>query len=409
VGLVGRLARGAGIQANVGGGAVVERLFEGMYEEGDGFSGPISVEKSLTLPAVFKAIRLSSETPGSMPLIPYRRLEDGSSERATSHPSYSLLHDKPNPGQDAVQFWTLYFNHLASWGKAFIGKEFVGSRVVALHILDPWRVRIERRGDGSLLFHETRSTGGPKIWSQAELIYVPLFTIDGYTGLSPIGLARETLQLGLSMRRHGVNTFDEGAIPAGALQTDQEIKDPDVRDRMRKEWKERHQRKRDIAILDAGAKFETFTMPFEDVQFVELHASNRADVADFFNMPASLLGGKTGDSLTYGNRQDDMQAFLTFTLQNPLKKVEQALSNDRDLFPQANTFFCEFLRDGLLQPNAQQRATYYRLALDPKSGWMHRSEVRDKENLPTETASQIPQPTPEPTPSPQEEENEHAS
>jgi HK97 family phage portal protein len=363
-----------------------------MLEPSDSI-GPVSPDRALTLGAVYRAIRLFSETPGAFPLIPYKRLPDESRERATSHSSYELLHDRPNPGQDAVTFWTLFFNHLASWGKGFIGKEFVGNRVVALHILDPWRVRVERLADGSLLFHENRAGGGSRTWTQRDLLYVMLFTTNGYTGLSPIGLARETLKLGLAMRKHGVNTFDEAAVPAGALQTDQEIKDKDVRDRMRKEWKERHQGRRDIAILDAGAKFETYSMPFEDLQFVELAASNRTDIADFFNMPASLLGGKTGDSWTYGNRQDDMQQFLTFTLQNPLSKVEQALSNDRDLFPQVNTYFCEFLRDSLLQPNTQARATYYRLALDPNTGWMQRSEVRARENLPTEP-DEVPSPSP---------------
>lgn len=395
---LGRVVRGAGVQA-ADSKEVVERLFGGMLEPSDSI-GPISPQRALTLGAVYRAIRLFSETPGALPFISYRRLPDGSRERATTHPAYELLHDRPNPGQNAVTFWTLFFNHLASWGKGFIGKEFVGNRVVALHILDPWRVRVERLSDGSLLFHENRVGGGTRTWSQRDLLYVMLFTVDGFTGLSPIGLARETLKFGMAMRKHGVNTFDEAAIPAGSLQTDQEIKDPDVRDRMRKEWKERHRGKRDIAILDAGAKFETYSIPFEDLQFVELAASNRADIADFFNMPPSLLGGKTGDSLTYGNRQDDMQSLLTFTLQNPMVKVEQAISNDRDLFPQVNTFFSEFLRDGLLQPNSQARATYYRLALDPKTGWMQRSEVRSRENLPTET--DLPQPGPPAKPAPED-------
>jgi HK97 family phage portal protein len=384
VSFVSRVVRGAGIQAS-GGREIVERLFEGMVDDSSS-KGPISVERSLTLGAVFKALRLFSETPGAMPLFPYRRDGDAS-ERATSHSAYGLLHDKPNPGEDAVPFWTAAFLHLGSWGKLFIGKEKVGNRVVGLHRLDPWRVSVDRLPNGGLLFKESRREGGTTTWSQQDVIYVPLFTLDGVNGLSPIGLARETVRLGLNMRDHGVRTFDESAIPAGSLNTKEVIKEKGVRDRMRKEFKERHQGKRDIAILDAGAEFKTYTLPFDDVQFVQLHASTKADVADYFNMPASLLGGKTADSMTYGNRQDDVQQFLTYTLHNPLRKVEQALSNDRDLFPQPNTFFAEFLREGLLQPTPVQKAAYYRQALDPKTGWMTRAEVRGKENLPREEAA----------------------
>lgn len=397
---VGRIARGAaGVQAS-GGREVVERLFGGMLEE-SGSGGPISVERSLTLGSVFKALRLFSETPGAMPLIPYR-LSGDDRERATNHSSYELLHNKPNPGEDAVAFWTAAFLHLGSWGKLFLGKEKVGGNVVAFHRLDPWRVRIEKLRNGTLLFHESLHNGGQRTFSQQDVIYVPLFTLDGVNGLSPIGLARETFRLALNKRDSGVRTFDESAIPVGSLNTKEVIKDPDVRDRMRKEFKQRHQGKRDIAILDAGAEFQTYTLPFDDVQFVELHASTKADVADYFNMPASLLNGKSGDSLTYGNRQDDFQFFLTFTLHNPLRKVEQALSNDRDLFPQPNTFFAEFLREGGMQPNPKEKAEYYTRALNPKTGWMNRGEVRARENLPREEQAS-------PTTIPNQEEEPHAT
>ena len=378
--IVGQLIRGAGgLQASTG-DQVVEHLFGGMLEHGD--SEPVSISKSFTLPAVFKAIRLFSETGGALPLISYRHHGQGR-ERAKDHPSYTLLRKRPNPSLDAVTFWTMALNHLASWGSIFLGKEFIGGSVRALHAVEPARMRVERLGSGDLVFHERRRDGSERRWSQRELIYVMLFTVDGVTGLSPIGLARETLRMAILMRKHGVNTFDESAIPGGALQIEETIKDPEVKNALRKEWKERHQRKRDIAVLDAGAKFEAISMPFDDAQFVELHSATRADIADYFNMPPSLLSGSTGDSLTYGNRESDMRQFLTFTLHNPLSKLELALSSDPDLFP-AEDDYCEFLREDLLRPDSRARAEYYRLALDPKFGWMQRGEVRDRENLPAE-------------------------
>lgn len=387
--LVGQLIRGAGgLQAATGGDQVVEQLFGGMLEHGD--SEPVPISRSFTLPAVFKAVRLFSETGGALPLISYRHNGEGR-ERAKNHPSYRLLRKRPNPSLDAVTFWTMALNHLASWGSIFLGKEFRGGDVHALHAVEPARMRVERLRSGELLFHERRRDGSEKPWSQRELIYVMLFTVDGVTGLSPIGLARETLRLSILMRKHGVNTFDESSIPGGALQVEETIKDPEVKNQLRREWKERHQRKRDIAVLDAGAKFEAISMPFDDAQFVELHSATRADIADFFNMPASLLSGATGDSLTYGNRESDMRQFLTFTLHNPLSKLELALSSDPDLFPDEGDY-CEFLREDLLRPDSRARAEYYRHALDSRWGWMRRDEARARENLPAEPDYRPPQP-----------------
>ncbi len=99
-----------------------------------------------------------------------------------------------------------------------------------------------------------------------------------------------------------------------------------------------------------------------------------------------MLGAPVGDTNTYGNRESDVLSFLKFTLHNPLRKVEQALTLDRDLFPRPTgqkTHFCEFLREDLLRPDSKARAEFYRLALDPKWGWMERDEVRQRENLPS--------------------------
>lgn len=387
--LVRRIARGAGLKPQASAEQIVEVLLDGMLQLDSESGEVVSVEKSLGLPAVFKAIRLISETAGGLPLITYRRNGDERS-RATSHPSYALLHESPNEQMTAAEFWTMLFAHLEGWGRMFIGKQFVGGTLSALHPIEPGRVRVERLANGSLAFHEQLSTGNQRTWSQREVLYVRLFTLDGVTGLSPIGMLRETMGLGIAMRKHGARFFRDLAIPAGALEVEQEIKDPKTRERIRQEWKARHHGKREIALLDAGAKFNPISVPIKDAQFVELWGATRADIADAFNMPASLLNGSTGDSLTYGNREADMQQFLTFTLHNPLKKVEQALSRDRDLFPQVNTHFCEFLREDLLRPDSRARSIFYRAALDPKTGWMQRAEVRRLENLPAEQLGQLP-------------------
>jgi hypothetical protein len=50
-------------------------------------------------------------------------------------------------------------------------------------------------------------------------------------------------------------------------------------------------------------------------------------------------------------------------LQPWLRTIEQAFTNDRDLFTDAT--FCEFLIDGLLRADSKTRAEVYTAALDP--------------------------------------------
>lgn len=382
--LIGRLSKGLGVetQAAVPTTQVVETIFGGLAVEGTISGESVTVPKALSLPPVFKAIRIISETGGALPLISYRRKSETDRERIDTRTA-ELLHKKPNAHSTAVEFWTTALAHLEGWGNAYIGKSKRGGRVTDLHLIEPDRIRLERLRNGEVKFHEYLRGGGTRPWTSRDIIHVRLFSIDGLTGISPISLQRETLGVSLAMRRQSAQFFNDAAIPSGTLNVKEEIKNPEVRERLRKEWKQKHQGKRDIAVLDAGAKFEQVSISMADAQFVEMAGLSRTDIADIFNLPASAVEGSTGNSMTYGNKVSDRQAILSFTLHNPLKKFEQAISNDTDLYPSRDEY-CEFLREDWLQPDARAKADIYRFALNPQSGWMTRAEVRARENLPAE-------------------------
>jgi hypothetical protein len=61
-------------------------------------------------------------------------------------------------------------------------------------------------------------------------------------------------------------------------------------------------------------KYVPIGMPLKDQQFIEQGQFTTTQIATLFNMPASKINGQTGDSLTYGNREQDAIDFVTFTL-----------------------------------------------------------------------------------------------
>ena len=363
-----------------GGSVVVEKLFGGITTSKTAAGVSAGVGNAVTLPPVFKAIRLISETTGALPLHTYRRQAGNNRVRLNDTPTADLLARRSNQHQTAVEFWTQASAHLNGWGNIYIGKTWRGRQVDELHLLEPQLVQIARNRRGELLYLEHRSDG-PKDWSSREIIHIRLFTLDGIHGLSPIGIHRETVGLSLAMRQQAASLFADNAVPGGILSIKDEIKSPEVKERLRKEWKDRHQGRRDIAVLDAGAEFHQVSISMADAQYIELIGATRTDIADMFNMPASMLDGTSGDSMTYGNKVEDRQAFLTLTLHNQLKKIEQAIYTDPDLYPDRRDY-CEFLREDLMQPDPRGKAEMYRLAGDPRWGWMNRDEIRARENLP---------------------------
>ncbi len=379
--LAARLIRGAGVRAQ---GRSISELSPGSlrgFDWGPTSSGElVSVDRALALPAVFAAIRMQAETMGAMPLLVYRK-SGSDRQRSNTHPAYRLLHEQPNETMTAVEFWTLFFSQLVGWGEAFIGKQFAAGQLASLWPIPPWEMTVERRA-GQLIYTHQPGTADPRRFSSQEIIHVRLFTKDGIRGVSPIAVARDAIGVGLAVQQHAGGFFRDAAVPSGALKVKQEIKDREVREALREEWEATHKGRNRIAILDAGAEFQPITIPMRDAQFVAVASLTVSDVARIYNMPASLLKGSTGDSLTYGNRESDAIQFLTFTLTNPLRKTEQALSNDADVFPKNLAFFCEFLVDHLLRADSATRAAFYTQALNPATGWMTRDEVRQRENLP---------------------------
>lgn len=364
---------------------VLRELFGGLTLDSTESGEHVSIEKSIGLPAVFAAISLIANVGGTLPLSVYGDDE----KRAKDHPAYKLLHNRPNPGADAATFWPDALTAYSGWGNTFIGKERMGNRVVALHLMQSGMVDVKRK-DGKITFIEHRGSDRVR-WSSDDVIHVRNISLDGLTGLSPIGVARESMGAALAMRKGQNRFFRDLAIPPGVLSVKDDLK-PETQEKVRAEWKKRHQDRRDIAILSNGATFETISIPMADAQFVELAGLGVADVARIYNMPASMIGAGTGDSFTYGNRESDMRLFSTTTLAGPLMRFESALTNDRELL--GTGFYSRFVREALLQADYLTRMQGYRLATGGRS-WMLPSEVREREDLPADV--DLPDDEPQPT------------
>jgi phage portal protein BeeE len=102
----------------------------------------------------------------------------------------------------------------------------------------------------------------------------------------------------------------------------------------------------------------------------------------FGELPAWAIDGATGDSLTYANVAEQNRALVTHSLRPWATRIEKAISNDPALCP--GTSYCQFEFDALLRAAPEQRAEAYSRALDPVTGWLRRSEVRELEDLPPE-------------------------
>jgi len=118
---------------------------------------------------------------------------------------------------------------------------------------------------------------------------------------------------------------------------------------------------------------------------------NASEIATMFGLPPYMVGGSTGDSLTYATVEGEMIRLWTTALMPMTVRLERALSAWLPLGQRLR-----FVPDSLLRSQTLDRYNAHKIALE--TGFETLAEVRDLENLPPLPATPAVEPPPPPTP-----------
>jgi HK97 family phage portal protein len=347
---------------------------------GPAYSGEsVSVETALGLIPVYAAVNVIASSISTMPCHVYRRLDRGR-ERATDTWQYRLLHDGPNPEMAPGQFVETLIVHLLLWGNCYLEKvkgSFAGApRVVELWPINPMLVKVRRRvpsdigavGQQKVGEKVFEVQGNSELFGEDKILHIPGPGYDGLVGLSPIAKARQEIGSALSRQRFQGSFYDRGGLLSGVIERPAEAPkwSQEAKERFRASWEARyagHGSAGKSPVLEDGMKYHEFGMPLRDQQFIEQGQFTTTQIATLFNMPASKINGATGDSLTYGTREQDAIDFVTFTLMPWTTRIAQGLWRDNELFP-SRTFYPDFVPEGLLKGDAAARGSFYKTMAD---------------------------------------------
>lgn len=324
----------------------------------------VSVDSALGLIPVFAAVNVIASSISVMPCHVYRRLKRGR-EKATDTWQYRLLHESPNPEMSPATFFETITVHELLWGNAYLEKvkgSFAGApRVVELHPIQPSRVVVERRkSDGAKVF---TVDGESRSFTEDKILHIPGLGYDGTVGLSPIAKARQEIGGALARQTYQGRLYARGANIAGVLErpADAPTWSDDAAARFKEQWRAWYEggaNSGGTPVLQDGMTYKPVGMPLRDQQFIEQGQFTTTQIATLFNMPASKINGQTGDSLTYGTREQDAIEFTTTTCLPWTNRIDQGLWRDNDLFP-SRTFYPAHLPEALLRGDAKSRAEFY--------------------------------------------------
>lgn len=332
----------------------------------------------LGISTVYACVRVLAESVASLPLILYRRLENGGKERATDHPLYDLFHDQANPDMTSFIWREVLMTHLTTWGDGFNEKTVRNDGTLAeLWPIRPDRMKVDYGGrGGSKRYTYVSPDGEEKVMDPALVFHVKGLSANGLHGMSPIELHRRTFRLAETALTYGTNFLENGARPATVLSHPGNLSDPAIK-RLAGQMDDLRGSKNSgkTVILEEGLTVTEVGVPPEDAQYIETRKFQRNVIAsEIFRIPPHKIGDL--EHATFTNIEHQSIEFVTDSLRPWLVRIEQEVKTQ--LLQDEDDLFVEFLIDGLLRGDAKARSEA--LAIQRQNGAINGDEWREIEN-----------------------------
>jgi HK97 family phage portal protein len=338
----------------------------------------VTPETATGIPAVHACVQLIAESIASLPLTPYRRLDDGSKIPDTSHHLYNVLHVQANQIQTAFEFREQLIASCLLTGNGYARKIIDNhGQVIELLPLHPGHVNPVKLINGRLRYEVTTDSGTIN-YTQDEILHLRYRSKNGFTGLSPVAIARETIGVALAQQQHEGSFFKNGATLSGAIRHPGHL-DLEAHNRLKNSFRDNYTGSSNsfkVAVLEEGMDFTPIAMSQQDAQFVESKKLTIEDVARIFRIPPPSIGML--ENATYSNINEQARALVKHTLRPWMVRIEQAMNSSLLSDDAKRTHYIEHNAEGLLRGSIKERYEAYRIGRE--WGWLNPNEIRLKEN-----------------------------
>jgi HK97 family phage portal protein len=342
------------------------------------FSGQSSGgTKALRVVAVYSAVSLIADLFATLPQSLYR-VVDGRHIRQQL-PDWLA---NPDPRLGTFSWRYQYVTSLKLRGNAYgIVVRAAGGRPAGIRWLHPDRVRVDETDAQGPRYYVSGRAKPLSLFSQGgELIHIAEFVQPGsVVGLSPISYFKKVFETAEYAMGYGHDWFEKSSIPPALLMAKNRLK-PGQAAEAKQLFKD--SAADGLVTLDAEWDYKTLTIAPEEAQFLQTIKATATLIANIFRVAPDDIGGETGSSRTYGNRQDDFERFNVRTMLPTTVRFELAL--DALLAPG------EFIKcnlDALVRPNLLERSRANTENL--RNGSITLPEVRANEDRPMLTPEEV--------------------
>lgn len=327
---------------------------------------------------VYACIDVIAKETADIELTLYKRKNQNQFDVVDNHPVLDLLY-KVNPLYTSYLLWEATEGHLKLTGESFWWLAGPTNNPKEIWVLRPDWVSVKDSKARLVDHYEYGPPGDRKqIIPYEQMIHFKDFNPrNAFRGHGTVKGADKEIDENEFQKDHSRNFFHNAAIPAGALQTDQNI-DEDQYQRIRDDWESVHKGSKNawkVAILEAGLKWADVGLNQKEMDYIEGRRLTRDEILAMFRVPKPLL---TFDDVNRAAAKEARAILLENVIKHEMSRICSFLTEfllprygDEDLF------------FGYKNPVPNDRAAdmqYYKTALGG-APWMTINEVREQEDL----------------------------
>jgi HK97 family phage portal protein len=351
----------------------------------------VSATSAMRVSAVAACVAKISGAIISMPIHEYS-LEDGDiPSRLPRSDLWYLLNEQPSQQYTAASMWEGVSMAQLLRGDAFGLLRWRMNGTLREILPLPWgSVSPVRTPSQGVRYYVNLPSHGISTWfDPSDILHFPGLGFDDVCmrSMSVIQYgARNAIGNALAMDEYSGKFFEGGAHPSIILNSSARMSDAQIT-QLQTAFANRYSglanAHRLPLVLTEGITAKELSLSAEDAQLLEARKFQVMDIARAFGVPGFMIGESTGSTSWGTGLESISRAFVQYTLQPWLRKIEQELN--RKLYPRNNGRFLEFHREALYETDLKALGDYFRAALGGPGagdGWMSKDEVRRRIKMP---------------------------
>lgn len=333
----------------------------------------VTIDRALTVPAVWAAVSFLSRTLAALPRHAYRDGKEGA--KRVGGKLEIVVNSAPNDTMGAFAFWQWFWQQVFTGGRGLAYIDRAPQGIDSLWPMDPSKTVI-KRVNGRVAYQF-----GGKTYDALDVIDIPFMRqSDGLKHYGPINKASKAIQLAIAMNDYGSNFFAGGGVPPLALEGPLPAGADAIKraqaDIMRAVDGAKNANE-PVFPIPAGYKLNPVGIDPAKGQMVDARRFQVEEIARAYQLPPVFLQDLT--RATFSNAEQQDLHLVKHLIGQWAKALEDEI-NLKFFGRSSGSRYVEHNLDGLLRGDFKSRMDGYGVAI--QSGIRTPDEVRALENLP---------------------------